>query len=40
VGKDEPIIDTKIYSSEAGGGMASLGELADFGLTKSDSTDE
>jgi hypothetical protein len=34
VGKDEPIIDTKIYSSEAGGGMASLGELADFGLCK------
>ena len=39
VGKDEPIIDTKIYSSEAGGGMASLGELADFGLSKAD-TDE
>src|SRR5689334_914010 len=40
VGKDEPIIDTKIYSSEAGGGMASLGELADFGLSKTDSDDE
>src|SRR5215813_10830200 len=40
VGKDEPIIDTKIYSSEAGGGMASLGELADFGLNKSDTNDE
>ena len=40
VGKDEPIIDTKIYSSEAGGGMASLGELADFGLSKSDNSDE
>lgn len=39
VGKDEPIIDTKIYSSEAGGGMASLGELADFGL-KVESNDE
>jgi len=39
VGKDEPIIDTKIYSSEAGGGMASLGELADFGL-KAESNDE
>jgi small subunit ribosomal protein S1 len=39
VGKDEPIIDTKIYSSEAGGGMASLGELADFGL-KAESSDE
>ncbi len=33
VGKDdEPIIDTKVYSSQAGSGMASLGELADFGL--------
>src|SRR5687767_11433031 len=40
VGKDEPIIDTKIYSSEAGGGMASLGELADFGLNKSETGDE
>ena len=39
VGKDEPIIDTKIYSSEAGSGMASLGELADFGL-KAESSDE
>jgi small subunit ribosomal protein S1 len=39
VGKDEPIVDTKIYSSEAGGGMASLGELADFGL-KAESGDE
>ena len=39
VGKDEPIVDTKIYSSEAGGGMASLGELADFGL-KAESSDE
>ncbi|MGA9997961.1 MAG: 30S ribosomal protein S1, partial [Pyrinomonadaceae bacterium] len=28
VGKDEPIVDAKTYSSEAGGGMASLGELA------------
>jgi len=35
VGKeDEPIVDTKIYSSQAGSGMASLGELADFGLGK------
>jgi small subunit ribosomal protein S1 len=33
VGKDdEPIIDTKVYSSQAGSGMASLGELADFGV--------
>jgi small subunit ribosomal protein S1 len=28
---DEPISETKIYTSEAGGGMASLAELADFG---------
>lgn len=28
VGKDEPIVDTKVYSSQAGSGMASLGELA------------
>ncbi len=34
VGKDEPVLDTKVYSSEAGSGMASLGELADFGLSK------
>jgi small subunit ribosomal protein S1 len=27
---DEPIVDVKSYSTEAGGGMASLGELADF----------
>ncbi len=39
VGKDEPIVDTKIYSSEAGGGMASLGELADFGLSKPDNNE-
>jgi small subunit ribosomal protein S1 len=37
VGKDEPVVDTKIYSSEAGGGMASLGELADFGIGKNES---
>ncbi len=30
---DEPILETKVYTSEAGGGMASLGELADFGNT-------
>jgi small subunit ribosomal protein S1 len=35
VGKeDEPVIDTKVYSSQAKSGMASLGELADFGLGK------
>jgi small subunit ribosomal protein S1 len=27
---DEPIMDTKSYTSDVGGGMASLGELADF----------
>jgi small subunit ribosomal protein S1 len=31
VGKeDEPVVDTRIYSSEAKGGMASLGELANL----------
>jgi small subunit ribosomal protein S1 len=30
---NEPIVETKIYTSEAGGGMASLGELADFGIS-------
>jgi small subunit ribosomal protein S1 len=37
VGKaDEPIVDTKVYSSQAGSGMASLGELADFGLGRAE----
>jgi small subunit ribosomal protein S1 len=40
VGKDEPIADAKSYSSEAGSGMASLGELADFGISKSDAGEE
>jgi len=40
VGKDEPIVDTKVYSSEAGSGMASLGELADFGIGKAESNEE
>ena len=40
VGKDEPIVDTKVYSSEAGGGMASLGELADFGIGRAAGGDE
>ncbi|MCU1266662.1 MAG: ribosomal protein [Acidobacteria bacterium] len=40
VGKDEPIVDTKVYSSEAGGGMASLGELADFGIGRSAGSEE
>src|ERR1044072_8367221 len=39
-GRDEPIIETKIYTSEAGGGMASLGELADFGLSRQSSDEE
>src|SRR6266436_5082216 len=30
---DEPIAEQKTYTSEAGGGMASLAELADFGIT-------
>jgi small subunit ribosomal protein S1 len=29
---DDPIVETKIYTSEAKGGMASLAELADFGI--------
>ena len=38
---DEPIVETKVYTSEAGGGMASLGELADFYPSKtSDSNNE
>jgi small subunit ribosomal protein S1 len=28
VGKDEPVMDAKVYSSQVGSGMASLGELA------------
>ena len=40
VGKDEPVVDTKIYSSEVGSGMASLGELADFGLGRSTTATE
>jgi small subunit ribosomal protein S1 len=41
VGKDDqPIVDTKVYSSQAGSGMASLGELAVFGLGKTSSDPE
>jgi small subunit ribosomal protein S1 len=40
VGKDEPVVDTKVYSSEAGSGMASLGELADFGVSRPESEQE
>lgn len=37
VGKeDEPEIDTKVYSTEAKGGMASLGELANLKFGRSD----
>lgn len=32
-GHDDPITEQKVYTSEAGGGMASLRELADFGNT-------
>lgn len=41
VGHDEPIVDAKSYSTEAGGGMASLGELADyFGSSKTSSGED
>lgn len=38
-GSDEPIVDTKSYSTEAKGGMASLAELADFGTKNSSGED-
>jgi len=38
-GLEDPIVETKIYTSQAGGGMASLAELADFG-TSSKTNDE
>lgn len=37
---EEPIIEQKIYTSEAGGGMASLAELADFGTSSRASDDD
>ena len=40
VGHDEPVVETKVYTSEAGGGMASLGELADFGNTAKANAEE
>lgn len=41
VGKnDEPVVDSKVYSSEAGSGMASLGELADFGIGRNEPDQE
>ena len=37
---NEPIVDTKSYSTEAGGGMASLGELAGLGLPRPSEQDK
>jgi small subunit ribosomal protein S1 len=38
--REEPIVEQKTYTSEAGGGMASLAELADFGTSSRTSDDE
>ncbi len=38
--REEPIVEQKTYTSEAGGGMASLAELADFGTSSRTSEDE
>ncbi|HBB98578.1 MAG TPA: 30S ribosomal protein S1 [Blastocatellia bacterium] len=38
-GLEDPIVETKIYTSQAGGGMASLGELADFGTASKTNDD-
>jgi small subunit ribosomal protein S1 len=40
VGRDEVVVDAKSYSSEAGSGMASLGELADFGGASGNSDED
>lgn len=40
VGKDDEIVDTKTYSTEVKSGMASLGELADFGSAATSSSSE
>ncbi|MGI8811427.1 MAG: 30S ribosomal protein S1 [Pyrinomonadaceae bacterium] len=41
VGKeDEPIVDTRMYSTEAKGGMASLGELANLKASNAPTTEE
>ncbi|MDT5121863.1 MAG: small subunit ribosomal protein [Acidobacteriota bacterium] len=40
VGSDEPIVDTKTYSTEVKSGMASLGELADFGTPASNTSSD
>src|SRR5882762_5240262 len=39
-GHSEPISEQKTYTSEAGGGMASLRELADFGSTNKSGDDD
>src|SRR2546421_6097359 len=39
-GHDEPIHEQQTYTSQAGGGMASLAELADFGSSSRTSDDE
>src|SRR5216683_2583216 len=39
-GHDEPVTEQKIYTSEAGGGMASLRELADFGFGTTNRTED
>jgi len=38
--REEPIVEQKTYTSQAGGGMASLAELADFGTSSRTSDDE
>jgi len=38
-GLEDTIVETKIYTSQAGGGMASLAELADFGTTSKTNDD-
>src|SRR5437016_264038 len=38
--REEPIVEQKTYTSEAGGGMASLAELADFGTSSRTTDDE
>jgi small subunit ribosomal protein S1 len=40
VGSDEQVVDTKTYSTEVKSGMASLGELADFGTPAAGSTSD
>src|SRR5438105_1361901 len=36
---DEPMVETKTYTSDAGGGMASLAELDDFGISSKTNDD-